>query len=131
MFRICKNLNPLHSMMLFATLGGTAQVVLKNKILNFANVIIVISLLSPLGKGCGPSFEEIWIFLKLGCFVPSLVEIGPVILEKTTKMGAVYRRTPRHRRETIREAQFLLQHGLINLMLNCVCIDLIQLRIKC
>ena len=83
-------------MMLFATLGGSALMVLKKKILNFANVIIVISLLSPLGKGFGPSFEEMWIFLKLGCFVLSLVEIGPVILEKTTKMGAVYRRTPGH-----------------------------------
>ena len=30
----------------------------------------------------GPSFEQTWIPFTQGCFVPSLVEIGPVILEK-------------------------------------------------
>ena len=40
----------------------------------------------------GPSFEETWIPLTQGCFVPSLVEIGPVVLEKKMKMWKVYRR---------------------------------------
>ena len=41
-----------------------------------------ISLLSPLGKGHGPSFEQIWIPITQGCFVPSMVKIGQVVLEK-------------------------------------------------
>ena len=28
-------------------------------------------LLSPLGKGHGPSFEETWIYFTQGCFVPT------------------------------------------------------------
>ena len=30
----------------------------------------------------GSSFEQTWIPLTPGCFVPSLIEIGPVVLEK-------------------------------------------------
>ena len=41
--------------------------------------------LSPLGRGCGPSFEKNWIFFHQGCFELSLVEIGQVILEKKSK----------------------------------------------
>ena len=37
-------------------------------------------LLSPHGKGCGPSFEQTWIPFTQGCFVPSLAEIGPAVL---------------------------------------------------
>ena len=33
-------------------------------------------LISPLGKGRGPSFEQTWIPFTQRCFVPSLVEIG-------------------------------------------------------
>ena len=32
-------------------------------------------------KRAGPSFEQTWIPFTKGCFVPSLVEIGPVVLE--------------------------------------------------
>ena len=39
--------------------------------------IFSISLLSPLKKGQGPSFEKTWIQITQECFVPSLVEIGP------------------------------------------------------
>ena len=46
--------------------------------------------LSPLGKGRGPSFEQTWIPLIHGCFVPSLVEICPVVLEKKMKMWKIY-----------------------------------------
>ena len=35
-----------------------------------------------LGKGYGPLFEQTWIPFTQGCFVRSLVEIGPVVLEK-------------------------------------------------
>ena len=39
-------------------------------------------LLSPFEKGWGPSFEQNWIYITRGCFVPSLLEISPVVLEK-------------------------------------------------
>ena len=41
-------------------------------------------------KGRGPTFEETWIPSTQGCFVPSLVEIGPVVLEKKMKLWKVY-----------------------------------------
>ena len=51
-------------------------------------VVNIFSLLSPLEKGRGPSFEQIWFPITQGCFVPSLVEIGPVVLkEKIFKVG--------------------------------------------
>ena len=39
-----------------------------------------------LEKGQGPSFERNWIPLTQGCSVPSLVEIGPVVLENKSSM---------------------------------------------
>ena len=47
-------------------------------------------LLSRLITEHGPSFEQIEIILYGGCFVPSLIEIGPVVLEKKTTMWKVY-----------------------------------------
>ena len=44
----------------------------------------------PLAKGRAPLFEQTWIPFTQGCFVPSLVEIGPVVLEKKMKMWKVY-----------------------------------------
>jgi hypothetical protein len=45
--------------------------------------IFTLSLLSPLGKGQSPSFEQTWIpSPPQGWFVPSLVKISPVFLEK-------------------------------------------------
>ena len=41
-----------------------------------------ILLWSPCRKEHGPSFEETYILFTKGCFVPSLVEIGPVVLEE-------------------------------------------------
>ena len=57
-------------------------VVFKKNIFKVRQRIFPISLLSPLRKGCGPSFEQIWIPITKGCFVPSLVEIGPVVFKK-------------------------------------------------
>ena len=45
------------------------------KFLNFVNY-------PPLGKGRGPSFEQIWIPFTQGYFVSCLVEIGNVVLGK-------------------------------------------------
>ena len=42
----------------------------------FCQYIFAISLLSPIRKVRGPSFEETCIPFTQGCFVPNLVEIG-------------------------------------------------------
>ena len=57
-------------------------VILENTIFKVRQCIFTISSLSPLGKGCDPSFKETWIPITQGCSVPSLVKIGPVVLEK-------------------------------------------------
>ena len=44
--------------------------------------IFIILLLSSLEEGCGPLFIKIWIPSTQGCFVPNLVEIGPVVLKR-------------------------------------------------
>ena len=46
--------------------------------------------LSTLREVLGSSFEETWIPSTQGCFVPSLVEIGSLVLEKKMKMRKVY-----------------------------------------
>ena len=46
----------------------------------------------PCNKG-GSSFDQTWIPFTQGCFVPSLVEIGLVVLEKKMKMWKVYQQT--------------------------------------
>ena len=38
----------------------------------------------------GHLFEQTWITFTQGCFVPSLVEIDPVVMEKKMKMWKVY-----------------------------------------
>ena len=57
-------------------------VVLEKKILKMRQCIFAISLLSPLGKEQRPSFEQTWIPYIQGCIESSLVEIGPVVLQK-------------------------------------------------
>lgn len=37
-----------------------------------------------------PSHEQYWIFSTQGCFIASLIEIGPVLLEKKLQMYKVY-----------------------------------------
>ena len=46
--------------------------------------------LSPLWKGQRPLFEQSWIPFTQGHFVPNLVEIGLVVLEKKMKMWKVH-----------------------------------------
>ena len=57
-------------------------VVLEKKFFKSCQFNFIISQLSPLWEGFGPSFEQTWIPFTQGCFVPSLVEIGSVVLEK-------------------------------------------------
>ena len=47
------------------------------QIFKFRQCIFAISLFTPLGKSCWPSFEQTWI-----TFVQSLVKTGSVVLEK-------------------------------------------------
>ena len=61
-----------------------------NKLESPRQCIFTISWLSPVGKGRGPSFGQTWIIFTQGCFVPSLVENGWVVLEKKVKMWKVY-----------------------------------------
>ena len=60
--------------------------VLEKKNSKYCQFIFAISLLFTLGNGRGPSFEQTWTPFTRGCFVPSLVEIGLVVLEKKMKM---------------------------------------------
>ena len=57
-------------------------VVLEKKICTSSQCIFTTSQLSPLWEGCGPSFDQTWIPLIQECFVPCLMDIGPVVLEK-------------------------------------------------
>ena len=66
-----------------------AQWFWRRKIFKIIQCFFAISLLSFLGKGQGPLFEETWIPFTKEYFMPSLVEIGPVILEKKKKMWKV------------------------------------------
>ena len=52
---------------------------------DFLNAVNVISLFCnylPFGKGNGPLFDQKWIPFYQGCIMPSLLKIGPVVLEK-------------------------------------------------
>ena len=81
--KLKSNLNPLHPKMLFAKFGwnwlrGSG----KEDFFKFVNVFSLFCNYLPLKKERGPSFEQTWIPFTQGCFVPSLVEIGPVVQEE-------------------------------------------------
>ena len=61
-----------------------SPVVLKKNLSKCFQCISNISLLTLIRRYRGPSFEQTWIPFThgQGCFVPSLVETGPVVLEK-------------------------------------------------
>ena len=59
-----------------------AQWFWRRRYLNFVNVFSLFRNYLPLEKDGGPSFEQTWIPFTQGCFVPSLVEICQVVLEK-------------------------------------------------
>ena len=67
------------------------------KDLYISSMYFAISLLSLLGKGWDPVFEQTWIPVTQGCCLPSLVEMCPVVLEKKMKMLNVYRQTDRQK----------------------------------
>ena len=92
---IWTNLNPRHQECFVPNVVEIGQMVLEKKILKFLQCIFGISWLSPLGIGCGPSFEQTWIPFTQEFFVPTLFEIGPVVLEKMIKIRKVYTQTDR------------------------------------
>ena len=73
-------------------------------------------LLFPLEEGRVPLSVKNWIPSTQGCFVPSLVEIGQMVLEKKLKMWKVYRRTDRQtdRQQAIRKAHLSIQLKIRN-----------------
>lgn len=44
-----------------------------------------VAIISPLKRTHGPSFQQTWIPITQRCLVPSLVEIGPLLLEEKTR----------------------------------------------
>ena len=70
----CKNLNPLHPGCFVSCFFQICPLVLEKNILTIT--IFTISLFSPLRNGRGPLFEQTWLPLTQGCFVPSLVELA-------------------------------------------------------
>ena len=62
-------------------------VVLEKRIfLNFVNAFLLFRNNLPLEKGGALNLKKTWIPFTKGCFVPSLVEIDPVVMEKKMKM---------------------------------------------
>ena len=83
LFFIWTNLNPLYQRMLCAKFGwnwpgGSGVEDFKISSMYFR----YFGIKSPLEKGLGPSFEQTLILITQEGIVPSLVEIGPVALEK-------------------------------------------------
>ena len=89
------NLNPLYPRMFRAKFdwnwpSGSGEEDFKN----FVNVFLLFLYLLPSKKGRSRSnVQKNWIPFTRGCFVPSLVITGPVVMEKKLKMWEVYRQT--------------------------------------
>ena len=83
MILICKTLSPFYQRMLYAKIGLNWPISSGKNFFNiFRKYIFGISWLPPLEKGHGPSLEQTGILITQGCFMPSLVEIGQVVLER-------------------------------------------------
>ena len=82
---------PITQICFVVSLIEIGPVISENRIFIVCHCIFGISLLSPLKKGQGPSIEQAWHPITQGCFEPSFIEIGPVVLEKKTKMRKVYK----------------------------------------
>ena len=81
-FFIWRNLNPLHPRMICAEIGwnwliGSGEEDFLISSMYFHYFIIIFPL-----ERAGLSFEHTYIPFTQGCFVPSLVKTGPVVLEK-------------------------------------------------
>ena len=74
-------MNPLPPRILCENLVEIGLVILENKIFKVCQHILTISQLFHLGKGHVPSFKQTLFQVTPGCFVPSLIEIVPVVLK--------------------------------------------------
>ena len=102
---IWTNLNPLHPWMLSAKFGwnwfsGSRE----EDFLILSMYFCYFKIISP-WKRVGPSFEK--IPFTQGCFVPSLFEIGPMVLEEKMKMWKVYRQIGRRTDEKSTDHRWL------------------------
>ena len=110
---------PFTQRYLVQSLVENDPVVREKDIFNSCQIIFIISQFSFLWEGCAPSFEQTRILFTQGYFVPrlfkyfvpSLVEIGPVDLEKLIKMWKVTRRKDRRtdRQQEIRKVRLSFQ----------------------
>ena len=76
------NLNPLHPRMHCARSGWNLSSGSGEEDFSILSMYFCYFEIFPPWKGRGPSFEQIWIPFTQGCFVPSLVENGPLVLGK-------------------------------------------------
>ena len=81
---IWTNLNSLHPRKLCVKVGWNWPMVLEKNIFEILPMYVYL----PLG-GWTISFEQIRISSTQGCFIPSLAEIGTMVLEKKTEMWKV------------------------------------------
>ena len=89
-FFIWTNLNPLNPKMQCGRFGwnwssGSWEEDFLNVSMYFCDFVII-----SLWKRAGPSFEQTWIPFNQGCFMQSLVEIGPVVHEEKIFFSSMY-----------------------------------------
>ena len=97
---IWTKLNSHQPRMLCDKFGWNGQVVLEKNILfkilsMYICYLVIISNWKRARPFIWTNLNPLNPFTHYPCFVPSLVEIGPVVLEKKMKMWKVYRRTDR------------------------------------
>ena len=76
------NLSPIYPRILRAKFGWNWHSGYGDDFKFCLSCIFTIPFISPLERGCDPSFEQKWVPFTQECFVPSLVEISSVVLEK-------------------------------------------------
>ena len=80
--------------------------------------MFVVNTISPLWKGQSSSFEQFWIPFTQRWFVPSLVEIDPVVLEKKMKMWKVLTTMTMTTTRTTDNGQILIRKAHLSLWLR-------------
>ena len=108
---IWTNLKPLHKGALCKVWLKFSQWFWRRRFLISSKYYMLFHIYLPLEKGGTPHLKNLNPFTK-GCFVPNLVEIGPVVLEKKSKIGKVYRHTDGQTddgRQTMRQAHLSFQ----------------------
>ena len=86
------------------------QVVLEKRIYLMLWMYILL-FCNNLGKGRGPSFEQSWILFTQGCFVSSLIEIDPVVLEKKMTVWKVYENANNNANDDNNQGQILIRQA--------------------